>query len=104
MIVRWNSALHKIKHKLLGAYRVLLCDEVEIAPSFSLQGWHLTRVNAVGIDHDLALLCLSKKFRQDYRGYCSATQQITQHVSRPDWGQLIGITYQQEVSVWRQCL
>ena len=68
MIARWQAPFHKVKYKLLHAYRVLLREKKEVARAIQLQVRYLPGIDAVGIYNDLTLPSLAREFCQAYSG------------------------------------
>src|SRR6266536_6001148 len=57
----------------------------------------MSGIDTVCIDDNFTLLSLTEEFSQAHRGNHPTTQQVTQHVPRSNRGQLVGVTYQQQM-------
>src|SRR5579885_3559787 len=99
-----NAVLHQIEQQMLDANRLLFGKEKEIARLFLLDNRHVTGVDAVRIDDDLALLRLPEQVSQPNGGNGLAAQQVAQNIARPDGGKLVSIDHQQQVRIFRQRL
>src|SRR6266576_526929 len=94
--------MYKVKHKSLRTDWILFRQEEEIAHSLTFQMRHLPSIYAVRVDNNFALLGLAKKLHQAHRGNSLAPQKVSQHIPRTYRGQLIGVTYQQQVRFFWQ--
>jgi hypothetical protein len=98
----WDAARHDVDQEFRGLLVVVAAEpeEVVVPP----EGRLVSGVDPVRVDHDPRLLGLPEDLRQPHHGQRARGEHVPQHLARPDRGQLVDVSDQEQVRARRDRL